>query len=69
VTSGDPVEAAKKAALFKLLFNPTAGGAAAIGLSKAPYAQLFRGSDASGLSNLGTDVPALLRSLLQQDEE
>lgn len=42
VSSGDPAEALKTAALMRLIFSPTAQGAAALALGKAPYAQLFR---------------------------
>lgn len=41
-SSGDPAEALKTAALMRLIFSPTAQGAAALGIGKAPYAQLFR---------------------------
>lgn len=50
--SGDPAEAIKQAGLMRLLFSPTAQGAAALGIGKAPYAQLFR---AAQLAQLGQD--------------
>lgn len=44
-TSGDPVQALQQAALMRVLFSPTAQGALALGVGKAPYAQLFRAAD------------------------
>lgn len=44
-SGGDPMEAAKNGLLMRLLFSPTAMGAAALGIGKAPYAQLFRAGE------------------------
>lgn len=41
-SGGDPIEAAKNGLLLRMLFSPTAMGATALGVGKAPYAQLFR---------------------------
>lgn len=41
-SSGDPMAALQQAALMRVLFSPTAQGALALGIGKAPYAQLFR---------------------------
>ena len=51
VSSGDPAEALKTAALMRLLFSPTAQGAAALGIGKAPYAQLFRAAEFASQDN------------------
>lgn len=44
-SSGDLAEAAKRAALIRALFSPSAMGAAALSVGKAPYAQLVRAWD------------------------
>lgn len=47
-SGGDPMEAAKRGLLMRMLFSPSALGGTALALGKAPYANLFRaGSIAS----------------------
>lgn len=44
-SGGDPMEGAKNGLLLRMLFSPTAMGATALAVGKAPYAQLFRAGE------------------------
>lgn len=41
-SGGDPIEAAKRALMLRVMFSPTALGGTALAIGKAPYAQLLR---------------------------
>jgi hypothetical protein len=49
VESGDPMDAIQKAAIMRAVFSPTLQGATALGIGKAPYAQLFRAAQIAQL--------------------
>lgn len=44
-SGGDPMEAARNGLLLRMLFSPSAMGATALAIGKAPYANLFRAAD------------------------
>lgn len=44
-SGGDPMEAARNGLLLRMLFSPSAMGATALAVGKAPYANLFRAAD------------------------
>jgi hypothetical protein len=48
-SGGDPVEAAKRALMLRVMFSPTALGGTALAIGKAPYAQLFRAAQIAEL--------------------